>query len=221
MYTDKSRLNLRIHSTMAQYDLSQYDPLVVRHHVNYAGRCNYYSYNNELYAPTFPEAWAKDHLPGTGPECCAECKTFGFWNGVFLGYCVKCSDQYHGDRGNGFIFYGEEKKSAAYLENAAFNSYLRDVDFSEIGDVDFMDTAAIIEELNAFDPYDIECGIKRKPKKNSAIKFVKNIHIQYLDDVVEDDDEEGDSYSLEEVEWFEDRIGCGYGSNYDGGYDSY
>jgi hypothetical protein len=129
-----------------------------------------------MYAPTFPVDWAKDHLLGTGPECCKNCKSFGFWNGVFIGYCKSCAEKYNGLRGNGFIFYGEEKKSEKENPNAAFSTYLNDVDLDEIGDKNICDTAALIDEIN-------NC---------------------YPDDFPD-----------------EGLIVSNYGSNYDGGYDSY
>ena len=146
---------------------------------NYDGSLKLYKYDAELYAPTFPLDWAKNHLPNTGPESCNRCKTFGFWNGVFVGYCVDCAEQYDGKRGNGFIFYGEERKKEE-TSNSAFSTYLNDVDFSELGDRNILDTEALIDELNSYEPEDS---------------------------------------SHEEVGW---HIDCGgYGSNYDGGYDSY
>lgn len=148
-----------------------------RFYHNYDGSMKFYKYDTELYAPTFPLEWAKNHFPETGPECCKMCKTFGFWNGVFVGYCAKCAEQYKGKRGNGFIFYGEEKTNKKN-ENSAFFTYLKDVDFDKIGDKNSFDSAAVIAEINSYEP---ECK--------------------------------------EEYEWTVE--GNGYGSNYDGGYDSF
>jgi hypothetical protein len=143
----------------------------------YEGYMKYYEYDKIAYAPTFPIAWAKNHLPNTGPECCKTCKTFGFWNGAFIGYCSKCSEKYEGKRGNGFVFYGEEKKK---LENSssAFYTYLRDIDLDNIGDKEIFDSAALVAEINA-------------PEEESEEEF--------------------------------DCFGCTayYGSDYNGGYDSY
>lgn len=118
---------------------------------NYNGTMKYYKYDAELYAPTFPLEWAKNHLAGTGPECCKMCKTFGLWNGVFIGYCAKCAEHYKGKRGNGFIFYGEEKTNEKNT-NSAFSTYLKDVDFYEIGDKNLFDSSSIIEELSSYEP---------------------------------------------------------------------
>jgi hypothetical protein len=118
-------------------------------------------------------------LPNTGPECCKDCKTFGYWNGAFVGYCATCAEKYEGKRGNGFIFYGEEKMIVEN-SNSAFYTYLRDIDLDNIGDKEIFDSAALIEEINAADD------------------------------------------SEEEQEEF-DCFGCTayYGSDYNGGYDSY
>lgn len=45
---------------------------------------NYYSYDGELYTGSFPYAWAKMHIAGTGPKECGGCKRYGFYNGVFI-----------------------------------------------------------------------------------------------------------------------------------------
>jgi len=146
----------------------------------YEGDMKYYEYDKTFYAPTFPMAWAKNHLLTTGPECCKDCKTFGYWNGVFIGYCTKCAVKYEGKRGNGFIFYGEEKK-VVENSNSAFYTYLRDIDLDSIGDKEIFDSAALIDEINRYES-----------------------------------DEEIDQEEF-------DCFGCTayYGSNYDGGYDSY
>ena len=54
----------------------------------------YYSYDEELYAKCFPEEWSQNHYPGTGPKECKDCVKNGFWNGVFVGYCVMCANLY-------------------------------------------------------------------------------------------------------------------------------
>jgi hypothetical protein len=143
-------------------------------HHNYQGDMLFYNYDGTKYAPTFPLVWAKDHLTGTGPESCAMCKTIGYWNGVFVGYCVKCAEQYNCERGNGFIFYGEEKRNKKNLKSARF-TYMKDVDLNEIGNKEICDTQAIIDEIN--------------------------------------------SYKQEET--YETSLDAPYGSNYNGGYDSY
>jgi len=63
---------------------------------------NYYSYDGELYTGSFPYAWAKMHIAGTGPKECDGCKRYGFYNGVFIGYCANCVDQYDNVRGPPF-----------------------------------------------------------------------------------------------------------------------
>ena len=143
-------------------------------HHNYQGDMLFYRYDGAKYAPSFPLVWAKNHLPNTGPESCAMCKTIGFWNGVFVGYCVKCAEQYNGERGNGFIFYGEEKRNKKNPKSVRF-TYMKGVDLNEIGDKEICDTQAIIDEIN--------------------------------------------SYKQEES--YETSLDAPYGSNYNGGYDSF
>jgi hypothetical protein len=63
---------------------------------------NYYSYDGELYTGSFPYAWAKMHIAGTGPKECDHCKLCGFYNGVFIGYCANCASQYDNVRGPPF-----------------------------------------------------------------------------------------------------------------------
>jgi len=63
---------------------------------------NYYSYDGELYTGSFPYAWAKMHIAGTGPKECDGCKHYGFYNGVFIGYCANCASQYDNVRGPPF-----------------------------------------------------------------------------------------------------------------------
>ncbi len=70
--------------------MAQHDPQVIRSSFRGCVR-TYYSYDDELYAGTFPEEWAKDHAPETGPKECENCRDHGFWNGVFMLYCANCA----------------------------------------------------------------------------------------------------------------------------------
>ena len=124
---------------------------------------NFYSYNDELYCPSFPKEWATDHAPNTGPDECSTCKRVGFWNGVFIGYCVKCADEeYNFNRGVGFVSIGKEltytnyyriqhhKKKpigidrTTFVLNSAFNTYLKDVNPDNVGDKEFCDSASMV-----------------------------------------------------------------------------
>jgi len=79
----------------------------------------------------------------TGPENCFNCRNVGYYNGVFVAYCLNCAaefeDQY---RGNGMIEEGVEVKedmvafdlSNFKRENSIWNTYLKDVSLDEIGD---------------------------------------------------------------------------------------
>jgi len=134
---------------MAQYNLKEQLFCGDRH--------NYYSYDEELYTGTFPLEWAETHLPLTGPKECGNCRFFGSWNGVFIGYCINCAIyQYKGQRGSGFIGNGVEYKITNndwrdLLEEyqteqgvpSIFETYLKNIKMDDIGDKDFIDSAKV------------------------------------------------------------------------------
>jgi hypothetical protein len=122
---------------MAQYNLKE--------QVFCGDRRQYYSYDEELYTETFPLEWAETHHPGTGPKECLICQTFGFWNGVFIGYCVNCAIySYQGQRGSGFVEKGIEYKVGCNIPSI-FETYLKGIKMDDIGDKDFIDTAKVYE----------------------------------------------------------------------------
>jgi hypothetical protein len=115
-----------------------------------------YQHNYQLYCATFPFEWAQNHLEGTGPIECITCETMGSINGVFVGYCIYCADDYHAvgeHRGNGMVEVGVEltyhnydcynetatmnslhEELYKYLEKGAFETYLEGVDLKEINE---------------------------------------------------------------------------------------
>jgi len=80
----------------------------------------------------------------TGPQDCDNCKYYGYYNGVFIGYCLNCADKLEYERGNGMTPIGpgielDETMVAFDLtnykkENSMWNTYLKDVNLNEIGD---------------------------------------------------------------------------------------
>jgi hypothetical protein len=113
---------------------------------------------------------------------------------VFLGYCANCADyEYNGERGRGFIDCGREDEAEEVKHfPSAFDTYLKDVSLDDVGDKDFMDSAKMLLIEEA------------------------NAYIEACE--WEEPDSEDESV---EVGWCIDRCGGGYGSNFNGGYDSY
>jgi hypothetical protein len=192
--------------------MAQYNPLEI-YNVYRSGKLHYYSYNEELYTWSFPKEWAQTHLYGTGPNECANCANFGCWNGVFVGYCANCAIYvYEGRRGRGFIDIGKEYLGDDALEYpSAFDTYLVDVDLVDVGDTDFCNSAVMIV-----------------PENDDCEEFDDS------DDFDDSDSEEEEEEELEMIGPYDDKhadcpeeygfiSNCyyGYGSNYDGGYNSY
>jgi hypothetical protein len=113
----------------------------------YLGKNNhYYTYDEELYTVTFPEDWARSHLPKTGPKNCRNCAFYGSWNGVFIGYCLNCAiNKYNGYRGRGFVDLGLETCDNVNVKGA-FDTYLQGVELKDIGDTDIVDSAGMLKD---------------------------------------------------------------------------
>ena len=128
--------------------MAQFNPKEINRYYNGEGKCTYYTYDEEMYAGTFPEEWVTCHEDFTCPKNCNNCNHFGSWNGVFLGYCVNCSEFiYKGGRGRGFIAIGCENKSDWILQYPSiFETYLNGVNHYDIGDVDFMDSYTSVNQ---------------------------------------------------------------------------
>ena len=122
--------------------MAQFNSQEVQSSYGHRGKRLYYCYGDELYAGTFPEEWAQDHAPGTGPGECEDCRVRGGWNGVFMLYCANCAIHvYHGERGKGAISPGEEYDGDENREfRSAFKTYLYDVNLNDVGDTDFRDS---------------------------------------------------------------------------------
>ena len=146
--------------------MAQFDSFVVRYHYR-NNKSIYYSYDDELYASTFPEEWSENHLDGSGPKDCDNCAFYGSWNGVFIGYCCNCAREYNYTRGHGFISCGEENiiadpeygTSIGYSEStSAFGTYLKGVNLRDVGDIEFNNTMKhIVEQVSA--DIGINCNI--------------------------------------------------------------
>ena len=109
---------------------------------------NFYQYDGELYANHFPHEWAQNHMDGTGPKSCNNCRYFGSWNGVFVGYCANCAHyDYEFSRGHGFIAPGRELRENI-PQARAMETYLCEVDFNTIGDKDLFDSAAVLMDAD-------------------------------------------------------------------------
>ena len=107
-----------------------------------------YIIDNVVYSEHFPVEWAlnpgkfswefegKEEPfimgPGTSSIHCANCNYFGSINGVFIGYCANCAEEYDYTRGNGFIKQGVEytDEDGATICNT---TYLSGLDLATLG----------------------------------------------------------------------------------------
>jgi hypothetical protein len=172
---------------------------------------NYYSYEEELYTATFPVAWAETHEPKTGPKECNNCRTYGSWNGVFIGYCSDCAEYiYEGGRGCGFKSYGEENIKTNKTKDwiRAYDTYLYGINLDDIGDTDFCDSRLLVEYYGKKEYYDEVEDDSEEKKINENIEDIEEM------------DEEEDDWDDFDYGFYEDRTGT-YGSSCDGGYNSY
>jgi hypothetical protein len=195
---------------MAQFNLKEF----VYHHRN--GKPVYYSYDEELYCGTFPTMWAETHAEGTGPKECGNCAYYGSWNGVFLGYCANCAYVYNGERCRGLIEVGIENDDNEVLDfPSIFDTYLEGVSLDDVGDTDFMDSFAVVKFEDFQTPSD------ESEEEIHNMTFEERYPDIDLDEVNAHYDEmcRIENEREEEVGFVIDREG--YGSSYDGGYDSY
>ena len=165
---------------------------------------NFYQYNGELYAKQFPTEWAQNHLEGTGPHSCTNCRAFGSWNGVFIGYCVNCAQyDYEFSRGHGFLKPGQEirKKNATTL--SAMQSYLKDIEPDSIGDREIFDSYVVhYEDADSDDfaeeLYHLESTILEYYKNKAA-----NIEKQYTN---KDDDQLSEASDYDSANESDDEL---------------
>jgi hypothetical protein len=103
---------------------------------------NIYNYDGELYTATFPQEWASSHAPKSGPVDCDNCRHYGSWNGVFIGYCINCANNplYEGQRGRGMMSQGIELYKTISKNISMYDSYFKDADLEKVGDIWIDDT---------------------------------------------------------------------------------
>lgn len=144
---------------------------------------NFYQYDGELYANQFPTEWAQNHAEGTGPKSCTNCRVFGCWNGVFIGYCVNCAQyDYDFTRGHGFLKPGQEiRKKTTTL--GALQTYLKDVAPDSIGDKDLLDSYAVHYGDAEYDEFSDELY----QLESTIIQYYKNKYDSKHDEQLIDD----------------------------------
>jgi hypothetical protein len=186
------------------------------------GKRSYYSFDNELYSITFPELWAISHHPKTGPNNCQTCKNIGCWNGVFLGYCDHCAIFiYKGMRGKGLICYGIEMDFVSFPDaQSIYSTYMKDVSLDDIGDPEMYDTRKIhypstepneIPTIEKYVGYNVTyVSPETSESESESVSTKENSSWDFSDSTSDSDC--CDCFGMSSYQ---------YGSNYDGGYDSF
>jgi hypothetical protein len=166
------------------------------HNIKFNGGKEYYEIDGIYYIGTFPIDWATNHIEYTGPISCMNCQDYGSYNGVFIGYCANCSEYvYEGKRGRGFMNHGVEKENDDNEIVSVFDTYLKHMD-PDIVNIESIDIG-----------------------ENSHEKInIKNNYPEIDYSELTDYDMYGYCVDEEDIGYYGYSS---YGSDFNGGYDSY
>lgn len=146
----------------------------------------YYSYEGIFYVGTFPEEWATNHLPDTGPHECGNCFHWGSVRNVFVGYCANCAYYvYNGSRGRGFIDIMKEAiiepSEGDTLYQSAFDTYLKyiNVDNINIGNMNNNKEVVYDEAYHVNAIYDFIMNFEEPVDESEETDF------DYADDAID------------------------------------
>jgi len=200
-----------------------------------------YSYYGIYYANSFQEEWALNHLPKTGPHECLNCLYYGTYKGIFIEYCLNCSNnEYNGCRTNN-INGNMNPYSFDVINLSLFHSLhiLKKNNMVDMSDILDMNNDKYDALIDLTDDIDSENENETDVKSfNTDDLYSHNndtdneFDVEQLDDdrpIVLNYDEINqyvdprDKYQFEEeyYGYCADSTSATYGSNYDGGYDSH
>jgi hypothetical protein len=137
----------------------------------------------------------------TGPNHCNNCKYFGYYNGVFIGYCMNCASLFENSRGNGLTDMEavevNENMVALDLtyfskEKSMWNTYLKGVSLDQIGDSKLKEDFEMFKDLPDLISIDEEEEEEKEKEKENN-----------LDWYISDDNKEEDDNSLYEYSYSE------------------
>jgi len=144
----------------------------------------------------------------TGPQehGCDNCKYYGYYNGVFMGYCLNCANVFECKRGNGMTDLGielEEDMVAFDLtyfkkENSMWNTYLKDVSLDNIGDTKLYEDFEMYKDLPDLIENKVVEEKEQQEKEQQEDEEYNNYDEQFPE-------EEENDYDYEEEEDKEDR----------------
>ena len=181
-----------------------------------------YSYYGIYYAPTFPEEWALNHLPKTGPHECLDCLYYGTYKGIFINYCMNCTkNQYNGSR----VSQNVDKNNLSLFYELHILKKDEMID-SEIIDMinDRYDALMNLEqEINDSDTDSNDDPNKFEMEPTELVEEDDNKPIVLNYDEINQYVDPRDKYQFDEeyYGYCADSTRATYGSNYDGGYDSH
>ena len=181
-----------------------------------------YSYYGIYYAPTFPEEWALNHLPKTGPHECLDCLYYGTYKGIFINYCMNCTkNQYNGSR----VSENVDKNNLSLFYELHILKKDEMID-SEIIDMinDRYDALMNLEqEINDSDTDSNDDPNELEMEPTELVEEDDNKPIVLNYDEINQYVDPRDKYQFDEeyYGYCADSTRATYGSNYDGGYDSH
>ena len=138
-------------------------------------RGKYYIVGNSKYDIHFPQDWANNHLPDTGPDVCLNCACYGQIHGVFVCYCSNCYSQYNNNSRGDEIF---NTKTTSETELWKKCPHMKDVKIEDIGYSDYWPEYCNSEFENNYDDDNTDCGT------------CTNRETDYLSSDEDDDDED-------------------------------
>ena len=181
-----------------------------------------YSYYGIYYAPTFPEEWALNHLPKTGPHECLDCLYYGTYKGIFINYCMNCTkNEYNGSR----VSENVDKNNLSLFYELHILKKDEMID-SEIIDMinDRYDALMNLEqEINDSDTDSNDDPNELEMEPTELVEEDDNKPIVLNYDEINQYVDPRDKYQFDEeyYGYCADSTRATYGSNYDGGYDSH
>jgi hypothetical protein len=142
----------------------------------------------------YPLEWVINN-ENSGPTSCSNCKNYGFYKGVFIGYCLNCAMEHNYYRGNGMTIHkGQEinnfnqKEDDFYeykSENSIWNTYLQNVELNEIGDKQLEDDFEMYKDLPPLIPiYKESDSINYESSDYGSIDYESSDY-DLLDDIEE------------------------------------